>query len=114
MLAYNKFSNQEKAFLGLVNEDYVALGEVAGFFSITNYPRPTEKEYLEALEFIKYLMDKYKDKLKCLEGPEPHQIHMTAEEFTNWLKEMWYTGKYQEIYYGIWFDLEPEEDKVAK
>ena len=104
----NKFSKEEKRFLASVEIDYVPLIEMVDIIIGTNKYHPTERDYLKALKFIKYLMNKYKERLKCLEGPEPHQLNMTAEELTNWLKEMWYAGKYKEIDFGVWFDLEEE------
>jgi hypothetical protein len=110
-VGYNKFASQEQIFLDWVEVDYVALGEVAGLFSISNYPRPTEKEYLEVLEFIRYLLGKYGNRLKYYIGPGVRHIQKEPEEFIAWLKEIWYTGKYKDenMNFSIWFDLEPLE-----
>lgn len=109
-LAGNNFFTQEQEFLSLVSDDYVALAEMISIVMGTNRYHPTEKDYLNALEFIKYLMNKYQGKLKCLEGPEFQEVNMTNEEFIGWLKEMWYQGKYyRDIDYGVWFDLDLEE-----
>lgn len=103
---YNKFSKQEKKFLDWVDIDYVSLANIVNMFAGVYIP--TERDYLKALEFIKYLMHKYEDRLKCLEGPEFQKVNMTNEALIEWLKEMWYAGKYKEIDYGVWFDLEEE------
>jgi len=105
---YNKFSKQEAVFLAKVDLDYVSLANIVYIVMGTNRYYPTDEDYLKALEFIKYLMNKYKDRLKCLEGPEFQKINMTNEAFIGWLKEMWYAGKYKEIDYGVWFDLDEE------
>lgn len=51
-------------------------------------------------------MGKYRTILKCLEGPEMQELNMSTLELIAWLKEMWYAGKYKEINYGVWFDLD--------
>jgi hypothetical protein len=109
---YNKFSKQEAIFLAKVDIDYVSLAEIAGLFSISNYPRPTEKEYLGALEFIEYLLNKYGNQLKYYIGPGVELINKTPEELIAWLKEIWYKVEYygERMDYGDWFDLEPEEE----
>ena len=66
---------------------------------------PTEEEYLLTLEFIEYLMDKYKDKLEYSFGPGDVITDKTPQEFIIWLRKKWYAGKYEEIDYGVWFDL---------
>jgi hypothetical protein len=107
-LSNDKFIKPEEVFLADVDVDYVPLHDMVRIFC-GFYRHPTEKDYLNALEFIKYLMHKYKDRLKCLEGYEMEPVNMTNEAFIDWLKEMWYAGKYyQDIDYGVWFDLEEE------
>jgi hypothetical protein len=88
----NKFIKQEEEFLADVDVDYVSLHDMVRIFA-GFYRHPTEKDYLQALEFSI--------------GPgDP--INKSHEEVISWLKEMWYAGKYKEIDYGVWFDLELE------
>jgi hypothetical protein len=102
----NKFIKQEEEFLADVDVDYVSLHDMVRIFA-GFYRHPTEKDYLQALEFIWYLMEKYRSRLECSIGPgDP--INKSHEEVISWLKEMWYAGKYKEIDYGVWFDLELE------
>ena len=109
------FFTQEQEFLSLVSDDYVALAEMISIAMGTNKYIPIEKDYLTALDLIKYLMDKYGSRLKYYIGPGVENIDKTPEEFIAWLKEIWDKGEYygERMDYSIWFDLEPaaEEEK---
>ena len=101
----NKFKKQEQEFLWGIEEDYIPLHDMVRSFIGYNKLLPTEEEYLLTLEFIDYLMDKYKDKLEYSFGPGDVITDKTPEDLIEWLKEMWYADKYKEIHYGVWFDL---------
>ena len=106
----NKFIEPEAVFLADVDVDYVPLHDMVRIFS-GFYRRPTEEDYLKALEFIGYLVDKYEDRLEFSIGPG-ELINKSPKELIEWLKEMWYAGKYRHnIDYGVWFDLEPLESE---
>jgi len=105
----NEFIQQENKFLAWVEIDYVPFNDVVRIFSGYSKLIPTEEEYLQALDFLSYLSNKYGARLKCLEGPDMQEMKKPIPELINWLKEMWYANKYKEINYGVWFDLLEEE-----
>ena len=105
----HEFTEDEHHFLCSAAVDYVALAEIV-YAIIDNgqRSRPTEEEFIRALDFIAYLFEKYGEHLKCLEGPDMHQRIEPLEELIDWLKEQFDAGKYTEIHYGIWFELAME------
>jgi ABC-type transporter MlaC component len=104
-----KFSKEEELFLDEVTDDYVSLSSMVRLLLDYRKIEPTtEEEYLKALDFLRYLLNKYQNKLKYYLGPGAKIIKKSPEELLVWLKEMWYAGKYGEIDYDIWFDLEKE------
>lgn len=105
----HEFSKDEHHFLCSAAVDYVALAEIVyAIIDDGQRSRPTEEEFIRALDFIVYLFEKYGEHLKCLEGPDMHQRIEPLEELIDWLKEQFDAGKYTEIHYGIWFALDTE------
>ena len=103
------FSKAEHEFLLDVGIDYVPLNDIVrSIIGMEKLRRPTEEEFVRALDFIAYLFKKYGEHLKCLEGPDMHQRIEPLEELIAWLKEQFDAGKYTEIHYGIWFELDEE------
>ncbi len=57
------------------------------------------------IEFISHLYNQYHNSFHYTLGPgEP--INKNFDDFIKWLKEIYDAGKYKEIDYGIWFDLD--------
>jgi len=105
----HEFYKAEHYFLGSAAVDYVALIEiVCAIIDDGNRSRPTRKEFVRSLNFIVYLFKKYGKHLKCLEGPDMHQRTEPLEELADWLQDQFDAGKYTEIHYGIWFELDRE------
>jgi len=77
-----------------------------------NPPIPTKENFNLMLSFIKYLFSKYGNNFHYTLGPG-ETIDKNFDEFVKWIKNMYDEGKYKEINYGIWFDLDekvlPEE-----
>lgn len=79
--------------------DFVPLHDIVREFS--GYDQtPKEIEFIESLKFIVYLSKKYK--IKFLEGPEMKEINKSTNRIVEWLKESWYSNKYDEINYLVW------------
>ena len=106
---YRRLPPEEK-FLLSVEIDYVSLSELMSMSTGGYKTDLTKEEYLKGLGFLKVLINKYGDKLKCLKGPDLIEFKK-REDLIDWLKEKWYAGKYEDIDYGIWFDLETEQLK---
>lgn len=96
-----RFLEAEERCVEHIEVDYMPLNDIVREFSgFEEYPK--EQEFLEALEFLKYLIKKYR--LKSLEGPEMTSIDKSPEELVDWLKEKWFSNQYDDISYKIWFD----------
>lgn len=97
---YKKIEEQCIEHLGI---DYLPLNDIVREFSGFDKTLPSENEFLSALEFIEYFIDKYS--LKCLQGPEMREVEKSTEELINWLRDKWYSNAYDEVSYGIWFKM---------
>lgn len=105
----HKFDEAEHYFLCSAAVDYVALIEIVRrIVNDGQRSHPTSVEFIRSLEFIAYLFKKYGKHLRCLEGPDMHQRTEPLEELIYWLKDQYDAGKYTEIHYGIWFELDRE------
>lgn len=82
--------------------DFTPLHDIVRIFSGFDKP-PTEEQFLVALEFLGYMIGKYG--VLAQEGPGGPLLTQPTAELLQWLKTMWYKGKYDEINYGIWFAL---------
>jgi hypothetical protein len=102
----NKFHKQEDKFIAWVEIDYVPLYDVVGLFSDGSKLIPTDKEFLETIDFLDYLLSKYGDRIKYYIGPGVKLIKKNPKEFLIWLKEIWHLGKYRKVDRSVWFDLE--------
>ena len=58
-LINGRFIKQEKEFLADAEIDYVPLYDVVRLFSDYSKLIPTEEEFLETLNFLSYLLNKY-------------------------------------------------------
>ncbi len=97
-----KFIVWERQCLEDLSLDFVPLHDIVRLFSGFEKLLPTESEYLLALEFLEYMMNKYN--IISYEGPGNQVITKSTTELIQWLKAMWYIGKYEEINYEIWFE----------
>jgi hypothetical protein len=103
------FSKAEHEFLLDVGIDYVPLNDIVrSIIGMEKLRRPTEEEFVRALDFIAYLFEKYGEHLKCSTGAGAHPIDKAPKELIDWLKKQFDSGKYTEIHYGIWFSLDTE------
>ena len=99
------FLTMEDWFLASAAIDYVALDEIANRDLERKELAPSKKEFEFALSFIKYLFNKYGNYLTYSTGPgDP--INKTPKELLAWLKSEYDAGKYEDIYYGVWFSLD--------
>ena len=102
----NKFLKQEEEFLADIEIDYVPLYDVVRLFSGYSKLIPSEEEFLQALDFLSYLLNKYEGRIRYYIGPGVRQIKKPVESFVTWLKEIWYSGKYRKVDRSVWFDLD--------
>ena len=101
-----KFAKEEEYFLLRAAEDYVALEVIANKSFNNPGPTPPKAEFARALEFIAYLFKKYGKYLKCSTGAGAHPVNKSPEDLITWLQEQYDAGKYTDIHYGIWFELD--------
>lgn len=81
--------------------DYVPLHDIVREFS-GYINSPTREDFINALNVIECLVIKYD--VKVLEGPDMKKLENPLDEIISWLKEIWDTGNYETIDYGIWFN----------
>lgn len=96
------FGDIEEMCLEDLSLDYVPLHDIVRIFSGFEKLEPSNDEFILALEFLEYMINKYK--LISYEGPGGDIITKPTVDLIQWLKFMWYSGKYNEINYGIWFE----------
>jgi hypothetical protein len=95
----NDYEKMESNCLEQMEGDYMPLHDLVREFS--GYDQsPTESEFMNSLKFIDYLSKKYR--IKILQGPEMKEINKPTNKMIEWLKECWYSNKYDEINYMIW------------
>jgi len=100
-----EFDKIEYWFLISVAIDYISLDEIVKKVSKIFEIEPTKKNFSKAIIFIKYLFSKYGNYIHYTLGPgEP--INKNFDEFIIWLNEIYDAGRYKEIDYGVWFDLD--------
>ena len=98
-----QFSAVEEQCVEDLQLDFTPLHDIVRIFSGFDKLLPTEKAFLMALEFIGYLIGKYR--VVAQNGPDGEPLTQPTTELLQWLKSMWYQGKYDEINYGIWFTI---------
>ena len=101
------FATKEKEFLAHVAVDYVALSNLVRI--VTNHVKvlPDESEFLLTLDFLTYLVRRHS--IKFLYGPDMAELSKTIDELNEWLKKKWNEGKYDEIDYALWFDMDEQD-----
>ena len=103
------FSRIEHEFLLDVGIDYVPLNDIVrSVMGMEKLSRPTASEFTHSLEFIAYLFKKYGKHLKCSTGAGAHPVNKSPGDLIAWLQEQYDAGKYTDIHYGIWFELDRE------
>jgi hypothetical protein len=98
----SKFGDIEAQCLEDLRLDYTPLHDIVRIFSGFEKLLPTEDEFLLALELLEYMINKHN--VITYKGPGGPIINQPTTELMQWLKMMWYSGKYNEINYGIWFE----------
>jgi hypothetical protein len=108
----DQFASAEQDFLNSLDpDDCIPLSYLIGNFCNVN--SPTEEGFLQTLEFIRYMSEKYGSVFKYCMWPGDEWIQKTPEDFIDWLKKDWYAGKYEEMHHGVWFDLDPLPEEYA-
>jgi hypothetical protein len=111
-LYHKYYKSEEDDFLYSVAEDYECVANIVSIIAPdlrgTPYKRamPSKKQFLRTLAFIAYLFKKYGKHLSYSIGAGGRPIDKTPAELLAWLKQQWETGKYKDIDYGVWFELE--------
>jgi hypothetical protein len=104
-LYHKYYKSEEDDFLYSVAQEEESVGSIAHIVSPELRGTPSKKQFLRTLAFIAYLFKKYGKHLSYSIGAEC-PIDQTPAELLAWLKQQWETGKYEDIYYGVWFELE--------
>ena len=95
------FVKIEEQCIVQLNIDYVPLHDIVREFSGFD-KAPTEADFLIALNFLEYLIIKYR--LKCLIGPDLADFDKPVSELIAWLKNKWYSNEYEDINYAVWLE----------
>ena len=95
------FKHIENRFLEDLEIDYVPLNDLVREFSGFDHP-PSEDDFINTLKFLSHVLDAYN--VRCLKGPEMKEINKTTQEIIDFLTKKWYSGQYNQIDYGIWFE----------
>ena len=96
------YKKTKDKILSFIEEDWVALNDIVDEFMGANKLEPEREELLEALDFIKKLLNE--EKIICLAGPEMTKVNGSGKEITKWILKLYEREGYEHINYGIWFD----------
>jgi hypothetical protein len=92
----------EMKCVAYLNIDYVPLHDIVREFTGFNKARPSSSDFSRSLDFLEYLLMKYR--LKYYASPGEKQIDIPNDELIGWLRQQWNEGKYEAISYGLWFE----------
>ena len=106
-MAVSDFKKQEGYFLEEVSIDVISIRDLVAIAINNNKVNLTRNEFILALNFLDYLVQKYP--IKFLKGPEMVRIHKSTTEFKKWLLKKWDAGKYNDIDFGIWLDMDEQD-----
>jgi hypothetical protein len=104
-LYHKYYKREEDVFLYNVSQGDESVDNIVHIIAPGLRGTPSKKQFLRTLAFIAYLLEKYGKHLSYSIGAEC-PIDQTPAELLAWLKQQWETGKYDEIDYGVWFELE--------
>jgi hypothetical protein len=100
-MTQSEFDNILKECQDHINIDFLPLHDVYRTIFGFNRSAPTEKEIPIVLDMISSLLS---SNVICLEGPKMLPTEKSVSDLVSYIKNIWTTGNWDEINYGIWFD----------
>ena len=101
------FTDKAKEFLSHVAVDYVSLGNLVQIFFDFQITHPNKSEFSSVLDFLLFLTRAYP--IKVLQGVNMLRVNEPTEKIITWLRTQFEEGKYDDINFSIWFDMDEQD-----
>ncbi len=96
------FNKIEELLFDDLKYDQIPLHDIIRYFSSFE-SEPTNENFVAAMSFLKYFIAKYP--VKCMFGKELLEVNKNPYELIIWLSKYKNEGRYNEINYGVWFEM---------